>query len=111
MRVSVMLVSCGDSVEPAAEADQRAGAVVFGDPVGMAQAAGGATILTGIAVSGLPLLLARGPGPPSRRTAPVRRSRVHRSLYERLGVLRGCQGWLMSRWSSPLLTPPRGGSG
>jgi hypothetical protein len=60
-----MLVSCGDSVEPAAEADQRAGAVVFGDPVGMAQAAGGATILTGIAVSGLPLLLARGPGRPA----------------------------------------------
>jgi hypothetical protein len=33
-----------------------AGAVVFGDPVGMAQAAGGAAILTGIALSSLPLL-------------------------------------------------------
>jgi O-acetylserine/cysteine efflux transporter len=38
-----------------------AGAVVFGDPVGMAQAAGGAAILTGIALSSLPLLRARGP--------------------------------------------------
>jgi O-acetylserine/cysteine efflux transporter len=37
-----------------------AGAVVFGDPAGMAQAAGGAAILTGIALSSLPLLLARG---------------------------------------------------
>jgi O-acetylserine/cysteine efflux transporter len=38
-----------------------AGAVVFGDPAGMAQAAGGAAILTGIALSSLPLLLPRGP--------------------------------------------------
>jgi drug/metabolite transporter (DMT)-like permease len=38
-----------------------AGAVVFGDPVAMAQAAGGAAILTGIALSSLPLLPARGP--------------------------------------------------
>jgi O-acetylserine/cysteine efflux transporter len=36
-----------------------AGAVVFGDPVGMAQAAGGAAILTGIALSSLPLLRSR----------------------------------------------------
>jgi O-acetylserine/cysteine efflux transporter len=39
-----------------------AGAVVFGDPAGPAQAAGGAAILAGIALSSLPLLPARGPG-------------------------------------------------
>jgi drug/metabolite transporter (DMT)-like permease len=38
-----------------------ASAVVFGDPVGMAQTAGGAAILTGIALSSLPLLRARAP--------------------------------------------------
>jgi O-acetylserine/cysteine efflux transporter len=36
-----------------------AGAVVFGDPVGLAQAAGGAAILGGIALSSLPLLRPR----------------------------------------------------
>jgi hypothetical protein len=39
------------------------GAVAFGDPVGLAQVAGGAAILAGIALSSLPLL-------PTRRTAP-----------------------------------------
>jgi O-acetylserine/cysteine efflux transporter len=38
-----------------------AGAVVFADPVGMAQAAGGAAILAGIALSSLLLLRAQGP--------------------------------------------------
>jgi hypothetical protein len=36
-----------------------AGAVAFGDPVGLAQAAGGAAILGGIALSGLLLLRSR----------------------------------------------------
>ena len=39
-----------------------AGAVAFGDPLGLAQAAGAAAILTGIVLSGLPLLSAREPG-------------------------------------------------
>jgi O-acetylserine/cysteine efflux transporter len=60
-----------------------AGAVVFGDPASLAQAAGGAAILTGIALSSLPLLRigprpggsaapgrARRPAPP--RAAPPR---------------------------------------
>lgn len=38
------------------------GAAVFGDPVGIAQAAGGAAILTGITLSSLPLLRGRRPG-------------------------------------------------
>jgi drug/metabolite transporter (DMT)-like permease len=42
-----------------------AATVVFGDPVGIPQAAGGAAILAGIALSSLPLLLARGPGRPA----------------------------------------------
>jgi drug/metabolite transporter (DMT)-like permease len=44
-----------------------AGAVVFGDPVGAAQAAGAAAILAGIALSTLPLLAVRGDGSPRRR--------------------------------------------
>jgi O-acetylserine/cysteine efflux transporter len=38
-----------------------AGAVVFGDPAGMAQAGGGAAILVGIALSSLPLVRAGHP--------------------------------------------------
>jgi O-acetylserine/cysteine efflux transporter len=38
------------------------GAVVLGDPLGIAQAAGGAAILAGIALSSRPLLRARPPG-------------------------------------------------
>jgi drug/metabolite transporter (DMT)-like permease len=40
-----------------------AGAAVFGDPVGIAQAAGAAAILTGIALSSLPVLRASPPLP------------------------------------------------
>src|SRR6185369_11797478 len=36
-----------------------AGAVVFGDPVGLVQAGGGAAILAGIALSSLPLIAGR----------------------------------------------------
>jgi drug/metabolite transporter (DMT)-like permease len=46
-----------------------AGVVVFGDPVGPAQAAGGATIVIGIALSSIPLLGLRGA---RRRGAPDR---------------------------------------
>jgi O-acetylserine/cysteine efflux transporter len=59
-RVSPEIAGAFVNLEPLVGA--AAGAVVFGDPVGMAQAAGGAAILTGIALSSLPLLLARGPG-------------------------------------------------
>src|SRR5215207_9726448 len=50
-----------DPVEPLVGA--VAGAAAFGDPVGLAQAAGGAAILAGIALSSLPLLAS-----PSRPT-------------------------------------------
>jgi O-acetylserine/cysteine efflux transporter len=49
-----------------------AGAVVFGDPVGIAQAAGGAAILTGIALSSLPLLRTRRP-----RGRPALQQQLH----------------------------------
>jgi O-acetylserine/cysteine efflux transporter len=58
-RVSPEIAGAFLNLEPLVGA--AAGAVAFGDPVGLAQAAGGAAILTGIALSGLPLL-ARGPG-------------------------------------------------
>jgi O-acetylserine/cysteine efflux transporter len=59
-RVSAEIAGAFVNLEPLVGA--AAGAVVFGDPVGMAQAAGGAAILTGLALSSLPLLLAWGPG-------------------------------------------------
>jgi O-acetylserine/cysteine efflux transporter len=58
-RVSPEIAGAFLNLEPLVGA--AAGAAVFGDPVGMAQAAGGAAILTGIALSSLPLLLAPGP--------------------------------------------------
>jgi hypothetical protein len=48
------------------------GAVVFGDPVGIAQAAGGAAILTGIALSSLRLLRTRRP-----RGRPALQQQLH----------------------------------
>jgi O-acetylserine/cysteine efflux transporter len=59
VRVAAELAGAFVNLEPLVGA--AAGAVVFGDPVAMAQAAGGAAILTGIALSSLPLLPARGP--------------------------------------------------
>jgi EamA-like transporter family len=58
-RVSPEIAGAFVNLEPLVGA--AAGAVVFGDPVGMAQAAGGAAVLTGIALSSLPLLLAWPP--------------------------------------------------
>jgi hypothetical protein len=65
-----------------------AGAAVFGDPVGIAQAAGAAAVLTGIALSSLPLLRAgrhrdggvRGRSRPRRRRRrrPGTAGRSHR---------------------------------
>jgi O-acetylserine/cysteine efflux transporter len=64
-RVSAEVAGAFLNLEPLVGA--AAGAVAFGDPVGMAQAAGGAAILAGIALSGLPLL---APGP-RRRSSPA----------------------------------------
>jgi drug/metabolite transporter (DMT)-like permease len=49
-----------------------AGAAAFGDPVGLAQAAGAAAILAGIALSSLPLL-----GSPNRLEPPSPREDLH----------------------------------
>jgi drug/metabolite transporter (DMT)-like permease len=59
-RVAAEIAGAFLNLEPLVGA--AAGAVVFGDPVGIAQAAGGAAILAGIALSSLPLLPARRPG-------------------------------------------------
>jgi len=59
-RVSAESAGAFVNLEPLVGA--AAGTVLFGDPVGMAQAAGGGAVLAGIALSSLPLLLARRPG-------------------------------------------------
>jgi drug/metabolite transporter (DMT)-like permease len=46
-----------------------AGAVAFGDPVGVPQAAGGVAIVAGIGLSSLPLIT--GPRPVSRRRTVI----------------------------------------
>jgi O-acetylserine/cysteine efflux transporter len=61
-RVSAETAGAFVNLEPLVGA--ATGAAVFGDPVGTAQAAGGAAILTGIALSSLPLLLATSVGQP-----------------------------------------------
>jgi O-acetylserine/cysteine efflux transporter len=68
-RVSAEIAGAFVNLEPLVGA--AAGAIAFGDPFGMAQAAGGAAILAGIALSSLSLLPARRPG--GRR--PVERQR------------------------------------
>jgi O-acetylserine/cysteine efflux transporter len=68
-RVSAEIAGAFVNLEPLVDA--AAGAIAFGDPFGMAQAAGGAAILAGIALSSLSLLPARRPG--GRR--PVERQR------------------------------------
>jgi drug/metabolite transporter (DMT)-like permease len=61
-RVPAEIAGAFVNLEPLVGA--AAGPVVFGDPVGLAQAAGAAAILAGIALSSLPLVRAR---PPRRR--------------------------------------------
>ena len=58
-RVSAETAGAFVNLEPLVGA--AAGAVAFGDPLGLAQAAGGAAILAGIALSTLPLLRPREP--------------------------------------------------
>jgi O-acetylserine/cysteine efflux transporter len=69
VRVAAEIAGAFVNLEPLVGA--AAGAVVFGDPAGMAQAAGGAAILTGIALSSLPLLRARRPAVLISATAAV----------------------------------------
>ena len=68
-RVSAEIAGSFVNLEPLVGV--AAGAAVFGDPVGMAQAAGAAAILTGIALSSLPLLRA-GPRSPGQASMPSR---------------------------------------
>jgi hypothetical protein len=65
-RVSAEVAGAFVNLEPLVGA--AAGAAAFGDPVGLAQAAGGAAILSGIALSSLPLLRPMHPG--RVKTAP-----------------------------------------
>ena len=74
-RVSAEVAGAFANLEPLVGA--AAGAAAFGDPVGLAQAAGGAAILSGIALSSLPPLRPIPPGrvrtapPPSRPESPA----------------------------------------
>jgi O-acetylserine/cysteine efflux transporter len=99
-RVAAEIAGAFVNLEPLVGA--AAGAVVFGDPVGIPQAAGGAAILTGIALSSLPLLRARTPGgfPASQqaRTSGIMRP-SHRSAPHRPG------GWIIL---GPLAPPGPG---
>jgi len=72
-RVSAEIAGAFVNLEPLVGA--AAGAVAFGDPVGLAQAAGGGAILGGIALSSLPLLRPRAPRP----RPPVHPDRVRRA--------------------------------
>ena len=65
-RISAEVAGAFVNIEPLVGA--VAGIVLFGDPVGPAQALGGAAIIAGIALSGLPLLSGhhRGPGGAAR---------------------------------------------
>jgi len=67
-RVSAEIAGSFVNLEPLVGA--AAGAAVFGDPVGIAQAAGAAAILTGIALGSLPLLRA-GPRSPGQASIAV----------------------------------------
>jgi O-acetylserine/cysteine efflux transporter len=75
-RVSAEVAGAFLNLEPLVGA--IAGAVAFGDPVGLALVAGGAAIVAGIGLSSLPLLT-------SRRTAPGQTARVApRAFYRNL---------------------------
>jgi drug/metabolite transporter (DMT)-like permease len=75
-RVSAETAGAFVNLEPLVGA--VAGAVLFGDPVGLAQAVGGAAILAGIALSSVPLLLARAPGRPRAGQHPHAGRQRHR---------------------------------
>jgi drug/metabolite transporter (DMT)-like permease len=87
-----------------------AGAVAFGDPVGIAQAAGAAAIVAGIALSSLPLLRARGPldrpaeghppNPPTCGRIRVR-WRMAEDLFAGLRTLRDVRDYV---WSGVAVT-------
>jgi hypothetical protein len=79
-RVSAEVAGAFFNLEPLVGA--ITGAVAFGDPAGLAQVAGGAAILAGIALSSLPLLALRPraitppsvPAPAAERAAPAGRA-------------------------------------
>jgi drug/metabolite transporter (DMT)-like permease len=73
-RVAAEVAGAFVNLEPLVGA--AAGAVVFGDPVGMAQAGGAAAILAGIALSSLPLLRAGRPWRRGCRRSPRRHPRT-----------------------------------
>jgi O-acetylserine/cysteine efflux transporter len=73
-RVAAEVAGAFVNLEPLVGA--AAGAIVFADPVGMTQAAGGAAILSGIALSSLPVVRAGPPWRRRRRRSPRRRLRT-----------------------------------
>ena len=84
-RVSAEVAGAFLNLEPLVGA--IAGAVAFGDPVGLAQVAGGAAIVAGIGLSSLPLLVGRAGLRP--RQLPGRRRRAAAWLRLRRWLRRG----------------------
>ena len=113
-RVSAEIAGSFVNLEPLVGA--AAGAAVFGDPVGVAQAAGAAAILTGIALGSLPLLRPgpRSPGQPSipRRAAALAASaRLRTPSLARMAetwwstvLVETNRRWAMSALRSPSVT-------
>jgi drug/metabolite transporter (DMT)-like permease len=89
-RVSAESAGAFVNLEPLVGA--AASTVLFGDPVGMAQAAGGAAVLAGIALSSLPLLLARRP-----RGRPAIEQRPHAGPQHHAGRSKTATGVAGSR--------------
>ena len=79
-RVSAEVAGAFLNLEPLVGA--IAGAVAFGDPVGLAQIAGGAAIVAGIGLSSLPLLAGRrrSQAAPRRAQAPLRAVSLPRAV-------------------------------
>jgi O-acetylserine/cysteine efflux transporter len=116
-RVSAEIAGSFVNLEPLVGA--AAGAAVFGDPAGVVQAAGAAAILTGIALSSLPLLRAR-PGPPdqasipSRAAAPAASARLRTPSLARMAetwwstvLVETTRRWAMSALRKPSATRAR----
>ena len=92
-RVSAEIAGAFVNLEPLVGA--MAGVVLFGDPVGPVQAAGGAAIIAGIAMSSLPLLGTRRAAGGSATVGPVRVATWNvNSVKQRMPRL---LGWLDQR--------------
>ena len=96
-RVSAEVAGAFANLEPLVGA--AAGAAAFGDPVGLARAAGGTAILSGIALSSLPLLRPIHPGRVKPPPSPSRRGPAGLAPHPRCPV--GQPNSTTSTWLNP----------